>query len=362
MIKEIGIIALTSLNLNNVSKLLDNSFLKENNFYYESNDLIVKGNIENKDSSTYLNYIQNKDLLIFDINNKIDDSYFGFFYDYESNKNYYLETNSNDLINLKDDLKTFYNENNNINNNFISLASEISNNKFKELKSSTISKVAKPYGRMAFTYSLNEYEFSNITSLYLLEIKQQFICGNNCNENFEKGYERYYNNSEWVHVGAYQTSTEMGYDDIIKSGIPKFKDAYPVTKPSTVTINSSYQIGATLGYSFKNGISFDGISLEEDSSIGLNVNYGFSKSYTNTNPILSSQLGEDLSEFQWNYYFTDVDSATNYQVLGYLFECNRYQSGLDVHNKFGINFSAKATFSKKFFNDSHDVTFTKSIY
>ena len=39
MIKEIGIIALTSLNLNNVSKLLDNSFLKENNFYHKSHDV-----------------------------------------------------------------------------------------------------------------------------------------------------------------------------------------------------------------------------------------------------------------------------------------------------------------------------------
>lgn len=362
MVNLLNIIPIIISSTSTFYSLNNHSFLEQNNFYYENSNLIIKGNISILDSSKYLDNIINKDLLIFDINSKIDDSYFAFFYDYESNSTYFLETNSSNLIDLESDLNTFYNEYNIIENtNSLKLISSNSNN-FKEIKSSTISKVAKPYGRMAFTYTLSEYEFSSASSLYLLEVRQQFISGYNCLENDEVGYEAYYNDNEYVHIGVYQTSAEMGYDDIIKSGIPKFKDAYPVATPSTVTISSSYEAGTTIAYSFKNGISFDGISVEGETEVGLNVEYGYSKSYTTTNPRVSSQLGENLSEFLWNYYYQDPDEVTNYQVLGYIFECNRYQNGLDVHNKFGINLSAKAKFSTKEGTESYSVSFLRSIY
>lgn len=363
MLKSVGVIPFILLNLNNTSKFLDNSFLKEENFYYESKELIVRGNIENLDSSTYLKDKPNKDLLIFDYESKIDDEYYGFFYDFESNKTFYLETNSTDLTNLRDDLKTFYLESNSKKSvNEIDLASTTDDSLFKEIKSNTISKIEKPYGRMTFTYSLKEYEYNTISSLYLFEVKQYFISGANCIENFEKDYGKYYNDSEFVHIEALQNEAQMGYDDIVKSGVPKFKDAYPVTKPTTVTVSSSYQIGVNFGYSFRNGFSSKSITLEKEDNYGASINYGYSKSYTTTNPRLTSQPGEDMCEYQWNYFYDNgVDAATNYQVLGYMFECNRYQNKIDTHNKFDIVLTAKASFSTLHRFEVHDVNFRKVI-
>lgn len=298
--------------------------------------------------------------MIFDINSKIDDLYFGFLYDYESDKTFYLETNSNDLDNLYDDLKIFYLEYNTEYNNLINTISNDSS-LFKVIRSNTISKVSKPYGRMAFTYSLKEYEYSNKTSLYLLEIKHQFICGYNCIENDEIGFEEYYNYNQYVHVGAYQNEAQMGYNDIIKSGIPKFKDAYPNSEPTKVTISSSYESGTTFGYSFKNGFSLTDVSIEGSSNIAKSVVESYSKSYTLSNPTLTSQSSQDLKEYQWNYYYVDFYPITNTQTLGYMFECNRYQDRIDTHNKFDIKLTPKASFIKNQ-NIRQDVYFSNFLY
>lgn len=363
MLKTLGLIPFVLINLNNTSKFLDNSFLKEQNFYFENKNLIVKGNIENLDSNTYLQEKPNKDLLIFDYGCKIDNEYYGFFYDYESDQTFYLETNSTDLSNLRDDLKTFYLESNSKKSkNEIEMTSTSNGSLFNEIKSSTISKIEKPYGRMTFTYSLKEYEYNDISSLYLFEVKQFFISGANCIENFEDGFKKYYNDSQFVHIQAVQTEAQMGYYDIIKSGIPKFKDAYPVTKPATVTITSSYQAGINFGYSFKNGFSLGGLTIEEDSNCGLNVLAGYSKSYTAINPTLTSQPGQNNCEYQWNYYYKDPEPVTNYQVLGYMFECNRFQNKIDTHNKFDIVLTAKASFTTgRIRYEVHDVNFRKVI-
>lgn len=363
MLKVLGVLPFVLINLNSTSKFLDNLFLKEENFYYENKSLIVRGNIDNLDSSSYLQEKPNKNLLIFDCNSKIDNEYCGFFYDFKSDKTFYLETNSTDLSNLRDDLKTFYLESINKEKiNEIGLTSIDNETLFKEIRSSTISKVAKPYGRMAFTYSLKEYEYNTISSLYLLEVKQQFICGYNCTKNDEKGFDYYFNYDQYVHIGAYQSEAQMGYDDILKSGIPKFKDAYPNSEPGNVTITSSYQSGVTFGFSLKGGFARKKITGEAGGSYEKNIEEEYSKTYTLTCPRLTSQISQDLIEYQWNYYYNDeVDYVTNTQYLGYMFECNRYQNGIDTHNKFDIRISAKASYAYANPNIKKDVYFNKTI-
>lgn len=348
--------------ITSISNYDNSSFLKTEDFYYENSNLIVRGNINNLDSSTYINDNLNKDLLVFDVNSKIDEEYFAYFYNHETNETFYLETNSYDFNNLEDDLKTFYSESNKVLNNFNRLSLESTSAPFKTLYSRTVTSVEKPFGRMSFNYKLNEYEYSSITSLYLLEVKHWFTSGMNCKINNEVGYDNYKNFDQYVHLHALQSQTDMRYDDIVRSGVPEYKDAYPVSAPSVLTITSTYQESVTFGVSFKNGFSLTNVSLEADSTLGASIGYSYSKGYTYSEPRISSQPGETFSEYQWNYIYSSPDYITNYNTLGYMFECNRYQDGNDVHGRFDLRLDAQAAFKKNDNDNAHFVRFSKMLY
>ena len=349
------------------SQISPDNFLDKNNFYYENDDLIVKGNISDLNSDTFDTQNLNKDLLIFDKNSKIDDQYFAYFYDYESKQEHYLETNSTDDENLVEDLNSFYKESNTaINNESVMVCSNDVSSNFKEVFASSFTKIAKPYGRITYNYSLNEYEFSSISSLYILQVRQQFICGATCIANDENGYGYYYNSDSYTHIKSSQSVTDMGYDDVIYSGEPVFKDAYPVPEPTSVTISSSYSTGITIGKSDNYGFScseFDSESHEYTFNLSLGMSY--SKSYTTSIPSLSSQNGEDINEYQWNFKYLYNDNTnrevTNFANLGYIFECNKYENNLNVHNKFNMRITGKVAFTNSKGQNPNYVTATKLI-
>lgn len=344
-------------------------FLYKDNFNFENKDIIVRGNISNLNSDTFATHDLKKDLLVFNKESKIDGQYFAYFYDFESKQVHYLETNSSDYKNLYSDLKTFYEEfntTNNSENNIVVASENSSTSNFKTILTNSFTKIAKPYGRITYNYTLSEYEFSKESSLYFLQVRQQFVCGVTCIANDEIGYEEYYNGDGYTHVSSYQKVYDMGYNDVVFSGIPVFKDAYPVPKPISVTITSTYSAGVTIGKSTEVGFSTkEGFNASHEHSSELDLDFTYSKTYTQDVPYLSSQNGEDLNEYQWNFKYNSKDTnnrdVTNFMNLGYIFECNKYENNVNVHNKFGMKISGKTMYVNKDGNDAHYVSASKNI-
>lgn len=216
-----------------------------------------------------------------------------------------------------------------------------------EVEYSSFSKVCKPYGRIYYDVTLFEYASFDTTSLFLAEITQEFIPGKVCDTNNEIGYNRdYLVYDGYTHVKTSQNVADLGNDEWIYGSTSILKDAFPVIQPSTVTITSSYEEGQTFGFSvgvlfsLTEGIGADGEAYYDYSNSGT-----YTKSYTDTEPALSTQHGTDANEFQWTYLYETLQAKNNYMKLGYMFEANRYNNdGRDIYRKFDMTIEKNVKF------------------
>lgn len=198
-----------------------------------------------------------------------------------------------------------------------------SDGKFNLLYSSSFREMKKPFGYIDCDYQISKYRANDVSSLYLLEAHVYFTPGSIAMKNGATGFENYQQMSGYMHISASRAMHEVGYGQIRYGGTPVFKDAYPVNTPGTITLTSSYQDGTTLGYSFSNGFSSDGISIGSEHSMGKNIIFGYSKAYTTTEPALSAQKNaENPQKFEWYYEYKNIRAETNHMLLGYMFEMN----------------------------------------
>ncbi|NLK12405.1 MAG: hypothetical protein GX312_02310 [Candidatus Phytoplasma sp.] len=214
---------------------------------------------------------------------------------------------------------------------------------FEPLYSGSFREVKKPYGYIDVLYTVQKYRAKNESSLYLVESKASFTPGKMAKDNGDNTYGDWYNHSGFLHLEGTQAVNEIDQATIRRGGIPKFKDAYPENSPGTITITSSYAMGATLGYSFTNGFSLDNITISENTSLGLNISYGYTKSYTNSEPALSTQRSSISSNiYQWKYTYNTQRNETNHLNTGYMFEMNNYNHNL-FEGDLSLEYSYKMT-------------------
>lgn len=216
-------------------------------------------------------------------------------------------------------------------NNQVSLLSDDSHSQiFNTLYSGTMRRNGKPYGYIDIDWTIKKYRTNDISSLYLVESHAAFTPGAVAIANDSSGYQAWRNISGYLHITPRRAQFEVGYGQTRYGGTPVFKDAYPLNNPGTITITSSYNIGTTLGFSYKNGFSLDNISIGQDLNLGLNISYAYNKSYTTTEPALSTQRNASNPQtYEWSYTYSSARSETNHLLTGYMFEMNN--TGHDLY-------------------------------
>ena len=302
-----------------------------------NNDVVIIEKSNDVSSIDQLkSYNPNKNIFFFDYDKKIDDQYAAVYFDKVSNSLSFLETESTNKDEITKEFFEFFNENvkNKNKNNLIKAKSSNSYFVTKDLK---FTKNVKPYGRFFYDFKSSVYQFSDVASLIYVELKQQFVCGAMITLNGESGYGDYYNCGGYTHALASQNVSDVGYNKLRYGGVPIIKDAFPVSEPCSVTINSTYQTSTTTGVSAEIGLSTEkGLEIGGSASRSYTTLISYSKSYTDTEPSLSTQYGSRNNEFQWTYGYTKSETKTNYMKLGYLFELNNYQDGSYVGNVFNF--------------------------
>lgn len=301
-----------------------------------------------------------KDYFLVNLKDGVLQDCLAIYYDHNNSEEFYLETTSTRYEVKKEELETFYNDVKEKIATEVSLSSTSEENIFEKVKSKTFYKIAKPYGRIFYSCDIYEYDFDKDASLYLAEFTQEFICGKMCIINGESGYEPYLNDLSYTHIQAYQEEADMGDGTIRYGCTPILKDTYPQSTPSTVTITSSYTSGNTIGYSTNFGFS-----TSEGMSVGGELTYDYSnsrtyeKTYTDTNPALSTQHGENPNEYQWTYIYNQKEEKTNLRNLGYIFECNNYRNGKNVKGHYKMSVEANVQFTHESNGDSEIVYYYK---
>ena len=89
----------------------------------------------------------------------------------------------------------------------------------------------------------------------------------------------------------------------------------------------------------------NGFVIQEGEEIGTEINFSYSKSYTNTKPYLSFQLSSSNPlEAEWTYIFQNENrNETCHTQNYYLFEMNNAHHSM-VMGDFDLNYNIKATF------------------
>ena len=233
---------------------------------------------------------------------------------------------------------------------------------FNTLYSGSMRRNEKPYGYIDIDWTVKKYRASDISSLYIVESHAAFTPGIIAKANDSSGYSNWKNISGYLHITPRRAQFDVGYGQTRYGGTPVFKDAYPLNNPGTITISSSYNIGMTIGYSFKNGFSLDNISVKQKKNIGLNISYGYNKSYTTTEPALSAQKNASNPQaYEWLYTYKTARSETNHLITGYMFEMNNAGHDLlegDLSFRYDYKMTVKRNSSVKSFSDFHIVEYT----
>ncbi len=305
-----------SMNIDNVKFLnieeISNQDVDEYIKYYLNDDnIIVLTNSLNKGNKNY----DYNDVTIYYKLNGITHS---FYYDSTS---FNIEDSSS-IITSK--VNSILEEKQNYSQNIKMLTSNANQN-LKRVWSSEILKEHKPYGYFSAAYNIYEYAASDKTGLFFIETNADFVPGSVASKNNLSGYEKKWKlESGYMHLKADQTFRSDIYpDDVLYGGIPIFKDAAPYTSEGTITLTSSYDIGLTFGKSFTNGFSFDGISIEDNTEIGLNISFSYSKAYTTSEPFLNAFKSTENNEFIWSFDYAKAREQVYSLRSTYIYEMNK---------------------------------------
>ena len=184
-------------------------------------------------------------------------------------------------------------------------------------------------GYIIYHVGVNVYTANSESILYIVTVQNSFVPGVVAKQAYDRNEEYYYG--------------------IRYGNIPYKKDYWPINQPSTVVVSSSLQAGVTLGYSFVNGFSLsDLIKVEEGISVGANISFGYSKSFTQEEPAFSAQVSaSNTDECQWNYQYEKIKAETYHLQTNYMFEMANERRDMfigDFRLKLDYSFTVKRNF------------------
>lgn len=332
-------------------------YLNENKSIYEDESQIIYSNYAYDEKQMFqIMNSTDKQCLFFEknINPSNGSNLFGMIdgicFSYKSN---YDEDSIYDIEELKQNCNDYYLYVLDNSRRVDSCDANIGNDFTKYSKTIFIREQNVPYGyidvEFKFYYS-NKYH--NTSGLVLVESKSSFVCGAMASANNSKFDKSYYQYSQYSHltVDKYK-EWDDSTRDYRTTLTPVIKDYWPVNKPMAQTISSSFNIGFNYGYSYNNGFSTnDGFSIDSGNNNGINIGFGYSKSYTDTLPALSVQRNaDDYNMIEWTYSYDQSThavniSSTNNASQYLLFEVNGNSCS---RTDFVLNYEYDAIFAQR---------------
>lgn len=230
-------------------------------------------------------------------------------------------------------------------------------------------------GYIAVDVCYKMYEQLTNSSLYILNTSSNFVPGSVVVANGDESYDNVKNSKGYVHVTisrAYDANESYAYP-YRYGNIPYYKDYWPTTSPSSVTITSSISGGGILGYSTNEGLS-----------IGGNIAISYSKAITTDEPRVSAQTydkvlsytdshnsnpnqKENVVECQWNYKFSKDKDVSYNQESNYMFELAKdgrdlFSGDFRVMLDFEMTVDQGFWWPEKTLNDSLDLVCRPSYF
>ena len=359
------------------SCVIKNVSAKDNyDFYVNLKDYIVDNEVEIKNDNLEI-YGNNKQLTEYDFYRKVSTGDDKIYLIYRTNteillsfdaqivvksngvcKNYNYISYDTNSINLKDSICTYLDRNNesimlDYNKKDISVISDEVPTTFIDSQVSTNLTLDFPKkGYIVSMIAFSEYQANDYSSIFIAKVKSTFVPGLVAYQNGDKSYDKWKNNSGYVHISieqAYDKTEESIYGTPRYGSIPYFKDYWPCNEPSTVTISSSIKSGLVLGYSKSNGFSVNG-----------NISYEYDKSITQSEPKVSAQLSKDLSNAQWSFTFKNNSEYSYDQYSNYMYEISRQANEMyysDVRLKLDYQFVVDRSgfYTRQYYNKSLDL-------
>ncbi len=258
-------------------------------------------------------------------------------YDYTQNvpKSIVIVLSQTELHNLPNDLNDYFDyvlSHNSVTRNDVlkmALANDSEESYFNLLWDQEYTFRFTPYGYISIMLNVYKHEGPS-SDLFLANFDVSFVPGTVAVANDDSIFEKYMINSGYFHIEAQQAVEDLGPNQKRLGGIPYFKDSYPSSSTGVVSITSSVNTSYTFGYSFTNGFSTSsGFSVQGDKTYGNSIDFGYSKTLTISDPIVSSQPSSTNSkEYQWSFVSnSDIIRKTTFSFnCGYIFELDERRS------------------------------------
>lgn len=302
----------------------DNQLSSQENYFYEDNISLIYGNMG------LIN-----DSLMIDINEKIPESKFVLVYDlnkynktklssesydnfaiayYKKNGILYTKTYMTNETNISQKIKdlsaffgTFISDLNIKTTNLHNIQIN-QTNEFRKVEERSGECVVKPYGKIVYTSNVYMSEVHPDFNVYMVETSTEFIPGHALRNLGDNTYD------SWDSEEAYQktmifkvTRTYYGYPTYGEE--PNVLEYWPKNEPVVRTICTSLGAGLELGVSQKDG--FVGT---------ITGNFGYSQSYTDTDPTMSASTLLIGKQYGWYFDFSNWYSKTFHFKSGEMVE------------------------------------------
>jgi hypothetical protein len=168
----------------------------------------------------------------------------------------------------------------------------------------------KPYGKAVFTSNIYVSVPNMTYSVYMIDTTSEFIPGYALNELNIAGYDNWK-----IEEGYIRTSVIPVFHSYYGYGYygedPNILEYWPKNVPGTRTISTSFGLGGTIGISQKDG--FNG---------SVTGNFGYSQSYTESDPALNAStitLGEEIG-YTLTFHNGDAKEKTGHLQSGQVVE------------------------------------------
>lgn len=207
-----------------------------------------------------------------------------------------------------------------------------------------------------YYYDFNAYytNFTNVSRLYLINVKVDFTSGYIATQNSLSGYDRLFDlDKGYVHLAAVNRFMDEG--DVSSS--VKYLTSWPSSSSSVSSVSSGFSNNFTL--SWQDGISLNwpnGVEAYVQRTSGVSIQINHSTTITTDEPYVSTQTSPNNAlERQWNYQYKAIGKATYTLDTFYLVEVKNDSIGF---NKFGFVFDIFLNMSnvkwKNAWWESHD--------
>ncbi|XMB72619.1 hypothetical protein RJI07_01625 [Mycoplasmatota bacterium WC30] len=169
-------------------------------------------------------------------------------------------------------------------------------------------KVVKPYGKIVFVSTIYRCDVDAAFDVYMVDTEVEFVPGHALRNLGDTTFgiwdssESYQKTKISRHIEYYGYYTIVGED-------PNALEYWPKNAPLIRTISTSFGIGATLGVS------------QADGFVGeITANFGYSQSYTTTDPTMSATTLTIGEEYGWFFEFGRWYDFTHHFQSGQMVE------------------------------------------